>query len=108
MEKHRAQLGNQLKNELKSYLGTKSQTSSVRGNSPAKSVALSMAGSFASSNRLSKNPSQTVGGIKALHDSCYVPPVENFRVLQDDDPIKKAAVEEAKKRFESAVAFKKT
>lgn len=67
-----------------------------------------MAGSFASSNRLSKNPSQTVGGIKALHDSCYVPPVENFRVLQDNDPIKKAAVEEAKKRFESAVAFKKT
>jgi hypothetical protein len=37
-----------------------------------------------------------------------VTPVENFRVLQDNDPIKRAAVDEAKKRFESAVAFKKT
>lgn len=105
LEKHRAQLGDQLKNELKSYLGTRkvaalSQTGSMRNGSPTKSVSGYSIGSFASSNRLSKNPGQTVAGIKALHDSCYVTPTQNFRVLQDGDPIKSAAMNEAAKRYE--------
>jgi len=37
------------------------------------------------SDRLTKTSNSTV---KALHDSCYVIPEKNPRVIKDDDPVK--------------------
>jgi len=35
-----------------------------------------------------------------LFDSAYVKPEHNIRVLQDSNPVKQAAIDEALKRFE--------
>jgi hypothetical protein len=42
-----------------------------------------------------------------LFDSEYKLPNENFRVINDEDPIKKAALEEARLRYERLVEKEK-
>ncbi len=42
-----------------------------------------------------------------LFDSEYKLPNENFRVIHDEDPIKKAALEEARRRYERLVEKEK-
>ena len=42
-------------------------------------------GQSIASSRLTK-PSHSV--VKALHDSCYIEPGQNPRVIQDNDPVK--------------------
>jgi hypothetical protein len=42
-----------------------------------------------------------------LFDSEYKLPNENFRVINDEDPIKKAALEEARRRYERFVEKEK-
>ena len=42
-----------------------------------------------------------------LFDSEYKLPNENFRVINDEDPIKKAALEEARRRYERLVEKEK-
>jgi hypothetical protein len=42
-----------------------------------------------------------------LFDSEYKLPNENFRVINDEDPIKKAALEEARRRYEWLVEKEK-
>ena len=41
--------------------------------------------------------------MKPLNDSCYLAPEKNFRVIQDDDPIKGANWRNAVQRHESDV-----
>jgi len=60
---------------------------------------------YFSSGRVAKAPNQNV--LKALHDSCYISPGKNQRVIQDDDPVKTAAMNEAKRRYEEMVANRK-
>lgn len=45
--------------------------------------------------------------MKALHDSCYIPPVQNPRVIQDSDPIKLKAQAEAQARHDGKIATQK-
>jgi len=45
--------------------------------------------------------------VKMLFDSEYKLPNENFRVINDEDPIKKAALEEARLRYERLVEKEK-
>lgn len=42
-----------------------------------------------------------------LFDSEYKLPNENFRVINDEDPIKKAALEEARRRYDRLVEKEK-
>ena len=46
--------------------------------------------------------------VKALHDSCYVEPARNYRVIKEDDPVKVAAINEATRRYEEMVARRKS
>jgi len=46
--------------------------------------------------------------VKALHDSCYVDPSRNYRVIKEDDPVKAAAINEATRRYEEMVARRKS
>lgn len=56
------------------------------------------------SDRLTK-PSTSI--VKALHDSCYMVPEKNPRVIQDTDPVKTQAWRAALERHESQVAQQK-
>lgn len=49
---------------------------------------------------MSNNRSRAV---KQLFDSEYVKPEENFRVLQDNNPLKSAALKEALTRYEQSL-----
>ena len=44
--------------------------------------------------------------VKHLFDSSYVRPQDNYRVVQDNNPVKAAAISEAQKRYEAELAFK--
>jgi hypothetical protein len=44
--------------------------------------------------------------VKALFDSAYVKPEHNFRVIQDSNPVKKAALNAALSRYEQDLAVK--
>ncbi len=59
------------------------------------------------SDRLTKNTPVHAAQVKALHDSCYVEPERNPRVIQDHDPVKKTAWQNALARHELTVAQKK-
>ena len=61
------------------------------------------------SDRLTKNKQLTAGNLatKALHDSCYIAPEKNFRVIQDDDPAKNRAWKEALQRHEQKIQQQK-
>lgn len=54
-----------------------------------------------------KTQAASTGLNKALQDSSYISPVNNPRVIQDDDPVKVAAATEARKRYEAKVAARK-
>ena len=41
--------------------------------------------------------------VKQLFDSEYVKPQDNFRVMQDNNPLKSAALKEALKRYENTL-----
>ena len=47
------------------------------------------------------------GGLKPLHDSCYVGPDKNHRVIQDDHAGKTHAWEKALKRHEDQIQSQK-
>ena len=51
-------------------------------------------------DRLIRNSPFLAGNIKQLHDSCYVAPHKNPRVIQDSDPVKSLAWKEALQRHE--------
>ena len=44
--------------------------------------------------------------VKALFDSAYVKPEHNYRVIQDSNPVKKAALNLALNRYEKDLAVK--
>lgn len=44
--------------------------------------------------------------VKALFDSAYVKPEHNYRVIQDTNPVKKAALNMALNRYEKDLAVK--
>ena len=104
IEKHRAQLGAQLKNDLQSYLDYKSPISpkSQSGHHLAQSYdarslnALSQVGVGPTGSTIGKKRA-----VKHLFDSDYVRPEDNFRVLQDDNPLKAAAFKDALSRYEN-------
>jgi hypothetical protein len=56
--------------------------------------------SFYQTGGMSNNRSRAV---KQLFDSEYVKPEENFRVLQDNNPLKSAALKEALTRYEQSL-----
>ena len=45
--------------------------------------------------------------MKQLHDSCYVGPEKNHRVIQDNDPAKSNAWKIALERHEQEIAMQK-
>ena len=51
-------------------------------------------------DRLVRNTPLMAGQIKQLHDSCYVGPEKNHRVIQDSDPAKSNAWKIALERHE--------
>ena len=61
------------------------------------------------SDRLVRNKQLTAGSLatKALHDSCYVAPDMNHRVIQDNDPAKNIAWKQALERHEQHIAKQK-
>jgi hypothetical protein len=61
--------------------------------------------SFYQTGGLTANKSRAV---KQLFDSEYVKPQDNFRVKQDTDPIKSAALKEALKRYEDNLKMENT
>lgn len=95
IEKHRATLGVQLKNDLQSYLQYKNSTR-PRGQT------MIDAQSFQSQANGANLLTSTIKSkaVKQLFESEYVRPEENFRVIQDSDPYKSAAIKEALKRYE--------
>ena len=46
--------------------------------------------------------------MKALHDSCYMVPEQNPRVIKDSDPVKSLAWKQALERHEMSVAQQKS
>ena len=105
LDQHRAGLGVELRADLKNYMIAKSQglvgSSKSGGNrySPSKShkSGSSWAGSdlHIRSDRLERNAPLTTSTLKSLNDSCYVVPEKNYRVLQDNDPVKVTAFKAA-------------
>ena len=59
------------------------------------------------SDRLTKNTPMYAGALKPLHDSCYVVPEKNHRVLQDTDPVKSETFRQALARHEEQVKAQK-
>lgn len=59
------------------------------------------------SDRLTKNTPVMAAQVKALHDSCYVQPEKNPRVIQDTNPVKSNAWRDALQRHENSVAQQK-
>ena len=55
-------------------------------------------------NRLTRSIAQTVSMVKPIFESEYKRPEDNFRVIQDTNPVKKAALTDAQKRHEENVA----
>ena len=105
IERHRAVLGAQLKNDLQSYLDYSKDRSgkSISGHSPAKSLDARSVGSFYKSvNAKSINSTQR-RAVKELFDSEYVKPEDNYRVFQDSNPLKQAAMKEALSRYETSL-----
>jgi len=59
------------------------------------------------SDRLTKNTPVMAAQVKALHDSCYVQPEKNPRVIQDSNPVKSNAWRDALMRHEDKIAQQK-
>ena len=106
VEKRRLDLGNLLKQDLKSYLnyhgGKKSRY---------KNVTYSLTGSRQKMDRLDRNGNgvQSVSKqrfVKQLFDSSYVKPQDNYRVVQDTNPVKRAVLNDALTRFEKDLQLK--
>lgn len=103
IEKHRASLGAQLKNDLQSYMDYQKKVKGPRLGTSAggqdfnNTYDTSTIKSFYQSGGLTANRSRAV---KQLFDSEYVKPQDNFRVVQDTNPLKSAALKEALKRYE--------
>lgn len=58
-------------------------------------------------DRLTKNTPTMAYQVKPLHDSCYVVPERNYRVIKDNDPAKNTAWVQARNRHEDNVATQK-
>lgn len=122
LEQHRTDLSGKMRADLQNYLIAKSQglvggTSTKVNRSHAKTGASSVSsqGMYSMTDgslnlrqdRLTKNSPIMAGQMKALHDSCYVVPEKNFRVIQDDDPAKNVAWRQALQRHEEQIAKQK-
>lgn len=59
------------------------------------------------SDRLVRNTPLLAGSLKPLHDSCYVGPEQNPRVIQDGNPAKSLAWKQALERHEAEIAKQK-
>lgn len=58
-------------------------------------------------DRLTRNMVVNTSQMKPLNDSCYVVPAKNFRVIQDNDPIKGETWKNALMRHENQVSATK-
>ena len=58
-------------------------------------------------DRLQRNTVMMAGQIKPLHDSCYIGPDSNPRVIQDHDAAKSTAWKQALQRHEAQIALTK-
>lgn len=110
IEKHRASLGAQLKNDLQSYLDYQTQKGDKVGSSARKSgnAALnydvnSVISMNVTTNSLLNAGSNRSRAVKQLFDSEYVKPEDNFRVYQDNNPTKSAAMKNALQRYEETL-----
>ena len=110
IEKHRASLGAQLKNDLQSYLDYQTAKGESKGSSARKSgnAALnydvnSVVSMNVTTNSLLNYGSNRSRAVKQLFDSEYVKPEDNFRVYQDNNPVKSAAMKNALQRYEETL-----
>lgn len=126
LDQHRAGLTVQMRADLKNYLMAKSQGlvgSTSGGSSQHKrsgggrynlgSTSSQASGGLAPTldghidlrgDRLIRNTPLVAGQIKQLHDSCYVSPEQNHRVIQDANPAKNNAWRQALQRHEEEIA----
>ena len=110
LDQHRDGLKGQLRADLQNYLVAKSQMGSTHGSSRKmtdrykQGIAATTEGHIdLRSDRLVRNTPLTAGSVKALHDSCYVSPDQNHRVIQDHNPAKSEAWKQALQRHEEQV-----
>ena len=127
LDQHRAGLTVQMRADLKNYMMAKSQglvgssnggsshkRSSGRYQNPLGSASSQASGSLLAptidghidlrGDRLVRNTPLVAGQIKQLHDSCYVGPEQNHRVIQDSNPAKSNAWRQALQRHEEEIA----
>ena len=113
LEQHRHDLSIQRHSDMKNYMVAKSQgmigSIDRKYATPgrigaAKESEISYDGQSIASSRLTK-PSPSI--VKALHDSCYIQPDQNPRVIQDSAPAKQQAWKDALARHENQVASQK-
>lgn len=109
IEKHRASLGAQLKNDLQSYLdyqtqkGDKGSSARKSGNAALNYDVNSVISMNVTTNSLLNAGSNRSRAVKQLFDSEYVKPEDNFRVYQDNNPTKSAAMKNALQRYEETL-----
>lgn len=124
LDQHRQGMAGQMRADLQNYLVAKSQglvgsahnSKRSRYNSSMKSGTsshASMAGARMDghisirNDRLVRNTPMVAGGLKPLHDSCYVSPEQNHRVIQDNHGGKIHAWEKALQRHEAQIQSQK-
>lgn len=116
LEQHRKGLSGQMRADLQNYLVSKTHSGSMvgngrmsnTGNSPltAEAGAL-MVGEGQLSQGSSRLTKASPSIVKALHDSCYLRPDQNPRVIQDNDPVKATTWKAAVNRHQTTVSQQK-
>lgn len=104
VHKHREKITEQLRTELEGYMDHKQQEirSKTRGPASSNQDARSQV-SAAASEAYVRSQRRTV---KNLYDSAYIKPEDNFRVIQDNNPVKSATINEALLRYEQDIKLK--
>lgn len=92
-----------MRDDFRNFLSTHGVAGRNFGPTPDTQSDLARQSSF--SNRLLKN-SMTPGKLKPLFDSSYIPPLKNPSVIQDNDPVKQHAINEAIKRYQQEIERK--
>lgn len=99
VEQRRVEMNDQLRNDLKSFMNYKrnqrTRQSSTLGWTHDKISNIRSEDSV--KDAYYKNSNKAV---KHLYDSSYMKPNENYRVVQDDNPVKAAIMDQALKRHE--------
>ena len=99
-------MSQQLKSELESYMDYNQKmlrtTTKEYGNFHSETRSQPSVGK----NSADAYMKQNVRTVKNLYDSAYVKPEDNYRVIQDNNPVKQATINEALSRYENDLKLK--